>query len=216
MGVRHTRLLPATIGRSATKKNEDLFPRPPMELHDRSSEIQVLLDEQKPTLPEDVNPDQQEGTIANKIYSNEDPNTPSCDPEESERAADVDLPKLNVGHKYDGEDTMPIIWLDVDVHDSNENIDLQRKLKAVTKSLTLFNDDELCEEHIRQLTVGDQVIFIVAGSIGVTFIPLVHDSTQLSVIYVYSLEQEYYKNKFKQYSKVSESLFLGEVLILFV
>ncbi|CAF3676535.1 unnamed protein product [Rotaria socialis] len=97
---------------------------------------------------------------------------------------------------------MPIIWLDMQVHDNQDNIELQTKLKLITNFFTPFNNDDECEEYVRNLGTTKGVILIVAGSIGSSFIPLVHDSIQINVIYIYSLAQEYYKKKFSKYEKV--------------
>lgn len=108
-----------------------------------------------------------------------------------------------VPRTYKGDDNMPIIWLDPNVHEGNANLALQKQLNEVTKSFQVLADDEECEEYIRHLPVGEQIILIVAGSIGSVIIPLVHDSTQLKVIYIYSYKEQYYKKKFKNYKKVS-------------
>jgi hypothetical protein len=108
---------------------------------------------------------------------------------------------LNPNVSY--EDTMPIIWLDIDVHETDANIELQKRLKGTTRLLKVFNVDELCEDHIRQLTVDERVIFIVSGSSSTVIISLVHDLSQIKVIYIYSREIDYYEKKFQGYQKVN-------------
>ena len=112
-------------------------------------------------------------------------------------------------HTYKSDDNMPIIWLDPNIHENNANLALQKQLNDVTKSLQVLADDEECEEYIRHLPVGEQIILIVAGSIGSVVIPLVHDATQLNVIYIYSFKEEYYKKKFKNYEKVSTVVYFS-------
>ncbi|CAF4910205.1 unnamed protein product, partial [Rotaria sp. Silwood1] len=70
--------------------------------------------------------------------------------------------------------TMPIIWLDTEVHNTEDNAELKKKLKDLTQSLTVFDDEEQCEKHIRQLALSEQVIFIVSGSFGSIAIPNLH------------------------------------------
>lgn len=102
---------------------------------------------------------------------------------------------------------MSVIWCDINIHDTNENIQKQKELEEVSKSFHPFNDYEACEEHIRHLDTADEVILIVAGSIGSVLIPLVHDATQLCVIYIYSMQGDYYRKQFEGYNKVRRNNF---------
>ena len=102
---------------------------------------------------------------------------------------------------------MSVIWCDINIHDTNENIQIQKELEEVSKSFHPFNDYEACEEHIRHLDTADEVILIVAGSIGSVLIPLVHDATQLCVIYIYSMHEDYYRKQFEGYNKVRRNNF---------
>ena len=99
---------------------------------------------------------------------------------------------------------MPIVWLDTNVRDSEENQQMKDELKQLTKSLEAFTNINLCEDYIRRFATTDKVILIVSGSIGSGIIPLLHDSTQLNVIYIYCVAGEYFKKKFEDYEKVGQ------------
>jgi hypothetical protein len=102
-------------------------------------------------------------------------------------------------------DTMPIIWLDIDVHETSENVQFQNILKSITKLLKVFNMVELCEEYIRQMDVDESLIFIVSGLMSTLIIPFVHVLPHVKIIYIYSTEIDYYQRKFKQYNKVNKT-----------
>ncbi|CAF1576083.1 unnamed protein product, partial [Rotaria sordida] len=82
---------------------------------------------------------------------------------------------------------MPVIWLDNEVRDSEENLKMQDELNVVTPSLKVFNNIEDCEDYIRKLATTDKVILIVAGSVGSILVPSVYDSEQIDVIYIYTV-----------------------------
>lgn len=131
------------------------------------------------------------------------------DYEENPRESHVALKQLNSMliteetscRSYRTEDTMPILWLDPEVQEDSEKY-MKGALPGVTKSVHVFNTEEECEECIRQLKIGEEVILIVAGSVGSFIIPRIHDSIQLNAIYVYARHKQYYKKKFKKYVKV--------------
>ena len=96
---------------------------------------------------------------------------------------------------------MSIIWLDPEVHEDSAN-EMKSVLYELTKSLLVFNNDEDCEEYIRELDINEQIILIVSGSIGSEIIPRIHDSKQINVIYIYTTKKIYYTKKFNKYGKV--------------
>ncbi|CAF4182486.1 unnamed protein product, partial [Rotaria sordida] len=51
---------------------------------------------------------------------------------------------------------MPVIWLDNEVRDSEENLKMQDELNVVTPSLKVFNNIEDCEDYIRKLATTDK------------------------------------------------------------
>ncbi|CAF4128334.1 unnamed protein product, partial [Rotaria sordida] len=52
---------------------------------------------------------------------------------------------------------MPVIWLDNEVRDSEENLKMQDELNVVTPSLKVFNNIEDCEDYIRKLATTDKL-----------------------------------------------------------
>ncbi|CAF3726711.1 unnamed protein product [Rotaria socialis] len=118
--------------------------------------------------------------------------TQNDDIENDHRALnDIDETKLNIHGN-----SIPIIWLDAAVHETEENVTLKGLLKRLTKKLTSFDDGDLCIRYIQQLAMSEQVIFIVSGSMGNNVIPTVRDLVQVKIIYIYCKEKTYYRKKF--------------------
>lgn len=131
------------------------------------------------------------------------------------RQVNSTLLQEEINHRsYKTEDSMSVIWLDPDANEGSVNNDVRDKLDGITKSLQVLLTDEGFEGYVRQLEIGEQVILIVAGSIGAVVIPLIHDSTHVNVIYIYALQKEYYTKKFKKYAKVKEVIVDPTELIL--
>lgn len=127
-----------------------------------------------------------------------------------------ELNKEHTSTSYKMEDTMPIVWLDPDANDDPTNNVVQNQLKGLTKSFTVFITGEECEEHIRELGIGEQILLIIAGSIGIDIIPVVHDSTQVNVIFMYARKKKYYEDKLrkKTYIKVDKLMSILKYIIL--
>ena len=67
-------------------------------------------------------------------------------------------------------ESLSLIWLDADVNKSNENIDVQKRLRSV------LNDGRL--------------LFIVNGGLGREIVPRIFKLRQVLVIYVFLLWQK--------------------------
>ncbi|CAF3666594.1 unnamed protein product [Rotaria sp. Silwood1] len=199
--------------KSETIETATLVPKLSTGLEEISLENQNITNKQEHEMHDILKNGTQNDFILDLSHSKKENDIQIDDIPELQRNIDIQLPEINMDTQFTNDDTLPIIWLDADVHESRENIDLQEKLKTITKSLTVFNADEECEEHIRQLPVGEEVILIVAGTIGTVIIPLVHDSIQIRVIYIYSHVDNYYKKKFEQYAKVRDVIISPDMLI---
>lgn len=123
---------------------------------------------------------------------------------EPKQSLSIELFQISSDQELSYEDTMSIIWLDIHVNETLENIMLQEKLKKITKSLIVFNASEQFEEYVRQIPINERVILIIDDCLGITIISLVRNLTQIKTIYVYSHMCKYDRNKFKQFDKVNK------------
>jgi hypothetical protein len=58
------------------------------------------------------------------------------------------------------------IWLGANVNNSRENIDLQNRLRSIINYLKTFYDAIECENHIRSVPDGDEILFTVSEGLG--------------------------------------------------
>ncbi len=86
-------------------------------------------------------------------------------------------------------ETYFLIWLDVTVNTSEENIEAQQQLRTSINHLTTFDDENECEEYIRSISKDDRIVLIVSGQLGQQFVPRIHQLQQIFSIYVYCMNK---------------------------
>lgn len=96
-----------------------------------------------------------------------------------------------------------LIWLDASVNSSQENINAQRQLRRLINRLKTFTDTDQCEQYIRSVPAGDQIVLIVSGHLGRVLVPRIHCIQQVSSIYVYCMDKTKNEQWSKQFTKVS-------------
>lgn len=94
-----------------------------------------------------------------------------------------------------------LYWLDLNIHD---HIDLEAELCHIIPLMERFDDFKECEAEIRN-AVGCTIVLIVAASMSMQFIPLIHDLACVTKIFIHltdgnSLNYEEFR---KTYGKVS-------------
>jgi hypothetical protein len=92
-------------------------------------------------------------------------------------------------------ETFSLLWLDENVNSIEENVEAQQKLKT-------FENSQICEEYIRQITDVNSIILIVSGRFGRELIPNIHDLIQLNAVYVYCMNVKGNEEWAKNYKKV--------------
>jgi len=113
----------------------------------------------------------------------------------------------------DNLEIFSLIWLDNSVNQSSENFDCQRKLRASINYLKTFDDNNQCEQYIRNLSQNDRLILIVSGRLGQQILPCIHNLQQVIAIYVYCIDKETNEQWTKQFFKVKSVITRLEDLV---
>jgi hypothetical protein len=102
----------------------------------------------------------------------------------------------------DNLETFSLLWLDPSVHETNENIQAQDKLRTAINQLKPFENSKQCEQYIRSVSAKDRVVLIVSGQLGRDIVPRIHHLQQLLSIYVYCQDLKSNEQWSSQYAKV--------------
>ena len=94
-----------------------------------------------------------------------------------------------------------LIWLDANIHDS-DNAQLQRKLRDAVRQFKAFDNSRDCEEYIREKDQKDQIILIVSGQLGKDVVPRLHSLESLVSIYIFCGNQDWNEKWAAQHNKV--------------
>lgn len=96
-----------------------------------------------------------------------------------------------------------MIWLDSFADASDENRNAQELLRAVDPNLKLFKLPNECEDFIKSNSGTNQIVLIVSGGLGQTFVPLIRTEKQVVSIYVYCGNEQHHKKWAKNYPEVN-------------
>jgi hypothetical protein len=94
-----------------------------------------------------------------------------------------------------------LVWCDANVNETEENQEMQIKLRSSINYLQIFDNADECEQYIKQIKL-EKVVLIVSGRIGPLLVPRIHDLRQLTSIYVYCENRVKHENWAKDYNKV--------------
>ncbi|CAF0972957.1 unnamed protein product [Adineta ricciae] len=98
-------------------------------------------------------------------------------------------------------ESVACLWLDQNIHSTNDNRTTQEELRQVINYLQTFDDSDQCEEYIRQIT-HEKVVLIVSGSFGQNIVPRLHSLPQFVACYVFCSNKEANERWANNYSKV--------------
>ncbi|CAF0821311.1 unnamed protein product [Rotaria sordida] len=99
-------------------------------------------------------------------------------------------------------DIYTIIWLDnKNKKKSQKNISIQQ-LRTIINHLKIFEDENDCEEYIKQMSQDEYIIFITDDQIGEKFISRIHHLQQIFSIYIYSSNNNIDQPWINQYNKI--------------
>ena len=95
-----------------------------------------------------------------------------------------------------------LIWLDPQVNKTDENRQVQQKLRQIINNLVVFDDQRKCQHHISSLPHSSSIFLIVSGQCGRELVPQIHQLSQLSRIYVYCMNKQANEQWAKNFAKV--------------
>ncbi|UJR31822.1 hypothetical protein I4U23_019299 [Adineta vaga] len=110
-------------------------------------------------------------------------------------------------------ETFSLVWLDVTVDNSEENLDTQRQLRSIINHLRTFDNSSDCEKYIRTVSYHDRIVIIVSGLSGRQLIPHIHDLPQVYLIYVYCMNRKTNEQWTKNFAKIRAVIIKSEDLI---
>ena len=117
--------------------------------------------------------------------------------------ADMGLFWSNKTQTDDNLETYSLIWLDAEVNNSKENVQVQQQLRASINHLLTFEDDQRCLAYISSLSEEDRIILIVSGRFGQAIVSKITHLHQIISIYVYCMNKEYHEKWTQNFVKVS-------------
>ena len=95
-----------------------------------------------------------------------------------------------------------LVWLDVSVNTSSENIATQKELCSIIHHFKTFSNVPDCEQYIQQKSQDDRVFLIVNGRLGQEIVPRIHHYRQVFNIYVYCQDKEKNEEWARKFIKV--------------
>ncbi|CAF1313673.1 unnamed protein product, partial [Didymodactylos carnosus] len=99
-------------------------------------------------------------------------------------------------------ETYLLVWLDKDVHTTEGNLVVQRKLRRAVNEIIMFENCDECVDYIKALKTDQKLVFIVSESFGREAVPILHDFRTVTSIFVYCTKKESKKKWLKQFAKV--------------
>jgi len=102
-----------------------------------------------------------------------------------------------------------LIWLDQSVDATQENRDIQDKLRSIVNYLRTFDNCQECEDFIKHKIneKQDKIILIVSGQLGQLFVENIHHLKQIISIFVFCANKQKYELWAKNYKKVNRFYF---------
>ncbi|CAF0886118.1 unnamed protein product [Rotaria sordida] len=94
------------------------------------------------------------------------------------------------------------LWLDQNVDSTQDNRDTQLELRKIINHLRTFDNNDECEEYIRQIT-QEKVVLIVSGSLGRQVVPRLHDLAQFSACYVFCQDKKANEQWARKHPKIN-------------
>jgi hypothetical protein len=102
-------------------------------------------------------------------------------------------------------ESFALLWLDVDVNKTNDNLMTQNKLREAVNYIKTFDTIEVFEKWLNQRTAmskKEKFILIVSEQLGEIVVPKIHALPQLVTIYLYCMDNKSNEMWAKQFRKV--------------
>ncbi|CAM4907654.1 unnamed protein product [Rotaria socialis] len=117
------------------------------------------------------------------------------------------------GKEHKNHETFSLVWLDPDVNNSKENINVQQQLHACISHLETFDKADKCERFIRSEPINSRIILVASERFSVDLIPRIHQLSQVFSIYIYGVDKRKSNAWTNIYSKVKAVLTDINVLV---
>lgn len=95
-----------------------------------------------------------------------------------------------------------IIWLENRLNRSNKFISLQKQLRTIINFFKIFQNENDCEEYIKQISKTEYIILIINDQFGEKIISRIHHLQQIFSIYIYSSNKNIDQPWINQFIKV--------------
>jgi len=95
-----------------------------------------------------------------------------------------------------------IIWIDENMSDTEDNLDIEEQLRSNINRLKIFNNLDAGVDYLTDLE-DQKIVLIISNTNECRFIPDIHAFTQLKAIYIHCLSKKISINWLKNYEKVS-------------
>jgi len=118
--------------------------------------------------------------------------------------------------KNNNLETFSLLWLDAQIHTSEENRQAQKQLRNIINHLKTFDDENDCQQYILSISPQDRIVLIVSGRLGRTIVPHVHHLRQIVSIYIYCMDKQANEEWSKNFTKIFYFLQYSLTLVFFV
>lgn len=98
-----------------------------------------------------------------------------------------------------------IIWLDNTLKKSSKIKSLQKQLQLIINFIKIFQNEQICEDYIKQMSNNECILLIINDQIGEKFISNIHQLKQIFSIYIYSSSKNIDQPWINQYNKVNKN-----------
>ena len=101
-----------------------------------------------------------------------------------------------------------LVWFDdnLKIFDDTE---LNVRLHLITTHSKKFNEIKVCHEYIEQRSKDDRLIILVNGFQYNDLLPKIHHFSQVSAIYIYSIDQSSHQQLYEHFPKVRISSYMA-------
>jgi len=93
-----------------------------------------------------------------------------------------------------------LIWLDDDNSENNQNI--EDKLRSTITQFTKFQDVTLCRQYIENISADNRLVLLLNNHLGNELLPVIHKLQQVSLICIYDVNGITNEQLLEQFDKV--------------
>ena len=95
-----------------------------------------------------------------------------------------------------------LLWLDADINESNDDFyDCMTQLRRSISTIETFTDADQCTDYLTEIQ-DEKVLMIISGDLGQHVVPLIHDISQLTAVFVFCDNKTHHEQWAKQWPKV--------------